>query len=330
MGIREIAKQANVSISTVSYALNGSDKITEETRARILAIAKKLHYTPSLAARTLKKQATNIIGMYVHEFGGDFYTHVIDGVAQTLKKHHYELIVCSGGQRSRSFIDQRLVDGAIILDPTFSDDILAESAKVAQGMVVMDRETHIPNVSQVLLDNEGGARLAVDALIESGVDHYVFVTGPSDSHDSRVRLDAALGELAAKTHQAATVIPGDFTISGGHAVASMIADLHQTNIGIFALNDELAIGLTERLPEFGLNVGQNIKLIGLDNDMIGEYLRPALTTIDYSKYHWGEVAAEALLKQLAKPGTITDEMIRTKIIHRHSLGEEAPHGDRNA
>ncbi|MHA3065411.1 LacI family DNA-binding transcriptional regulator [Lacticaseibacillus saniviri] len=321
VGIREIAQRAGVSISTVSYALNGSSKITVETRDRILAIADELHYTPNLAGRTLKKQKTNIIGMYVNGFGGDFYSHVIDGVAQVLKTNHYELIVGSGGNRSRGFIPQKFVDGAIILDVNFPTEVIQEYADAGSKIVVMDRELAHANVKQVSLDNVQGARQAIDALAATNVKHFVLVTGPNDSPDSNVRMQTAISQVEQTTGQSVLVVPGDFTIAGGRKAAKAIIDTGMKNVGIFALNDELAIGLYEGFAEQQIIVGTDYKIIGFDNDLIGTYLTPQLTTVDYSKHEWGEKAAETLLAMINGKKT-QDYLIHTRVISRGSLGEK--------
>lgn len=321
VSIKEIARHAGVSISTVSYALNNSPKVTEETRIRILKIAKKLHYTPNLAGRTLKKQKTNIIGMYVSDFGGNFYSHVIDGVASVLKTNHYELIVGSGGSRSRDFIPQKFVDGAIILDADFPTDMIEDYADAGNQLVVMDRELTYKNTQRVLLDNVCGAKQAIDALAQAKVDHYVIVTGPSDSYDSSIRVQTAIAQVEKISGHSVLVIPGDFTVNSGRKAANEILNSKLHNVGIFALNDELAIGLYEGFKAHKITIGNDYKIIGFDNDLLDQYLHPQLTTIDYSKHNWGKQAAKMLLEMIngKKPDAIN---IHTKVIYRGSLGEE--------
>lgn len=321
VGIREIASKAGVSISTVSYALNGSSKVTEETRSKIMKIAMDLHYVPNFAGRTLKKANTKIIGMYIGDFGGDFYSHVADGVAQTLRAHHYELIVGSASSRARAFIPQKLVDGAIILDTSFPDDVIIDYATAGNKIVVMDRELAGTNIQRVLLNNKEGSKLAVNALLATNSDHYIFVSGPADSYDAQKRLQAALQELELKTDETVTVIPTDFTIEGGRKAAEKIAKTGLTNIGIFAMNDESAIGLYDVLPQYGYTIGKDAKIIGFDNDFVGHYLNPQLTTIDYSKHQWGKRAAESLLDMLNNNNGPTNQLMDTRLIQRGSLGE---------
>ncbi|EHL2570966.1 LacI family DNA-binding transcriptional regulator, partial [Listeria monocytogenes] len=154
VGIKDIAKKAGVSISTVSYALNGSPKVTEKTRKRIMTIANELNYIPNMAARTLKTRETKIIGVYLTNYGGIFYGTLLEGLTQTLYKHGYELIACSGTKTHR-FLPEKMIDGAIILDANFPSSEIINYANRGHKLVVLDRELTHENVSQVLLDNKG-------------------------------------------------------------------------------------------------------------------------------------------------------------------------------
>ena len=140
VGIKDIAKKAGVSISTVSYALNGSSKVTEETRTRIQAIAEELNYVPNMAARTLKRRQTNIIGVYLADYGGSFYGELLEGIKKGLALFDYEMIVCSG-KKSHLFIPEKMVDGAIILDWTFPTKEIEKFAERGHSIVVLDRTT---------------------------------------------------------------------------------------------------------------------------------------------------------------------------------------------
>ncbi|HLU21204.1 MAG TPA: LacI family DNA-binding transcriptional regulator, partial [Bacillaceae bacterium] len=110
VSIKDIAKQAGVAISTVSYALNGSPKVTEETRAKILAVAKELNYVPNAAARTLKKRKTKIIGAFLTDYGGSFFGELLRGMRKTLNEKGYDLIVCTG-KESHRFLPEGIIDG---------------------------------------------------------------------------------------------------------------------------------------------------------------------------------------------------------------------------
>lgn len=209
VSIKDIAKQAGVSISTVSYALNGSQKVTQETTAKILAIAKELNYIPNAAARTLKKRETKIAGVYLTNYSGAFYGELQQGMLDQLAHHGYELIVCSG-KESHRFLPEGMIDGAIILDAHFSNKELLSYADRGHKLVVLDRELQHENITQVLLDNKTGAKLAVDHAAELGHRKLYIVTGPNGSFDSSQRLQQAL-LTAEKNGMECTVIQGTLT-----------------------------------------------------------------------------------------------------------------------
>jgi len=120
-GIKDIAKAAGVSISTVSYALNGSTKVTEKTRQRIMKIAEELNYIPNAAARTLKTRKTHIIGAFLGDYSGSFYGELLKGINHELSETGYELIVCNGPESHR-LMTERIVDGGIILGHRFTQE----------------------------------------------------------------------------------------------------------------------------------------------------------------------------------------------------------------
>ena len=162
-----------MSISTVSYALNGSPKVTEETRARIQAIARDLNYVPNMAARTLKRRQTNIIGVYLADYAGSFYGELLDGIKKS--RDFWLRNDCLQRQKSHLFIPERMIDGAIILDWTFPSEEIERYAQRGHQIVVLDRILDHENIHQVLLDNKGGAALAIDKLISGGSQHVFYL-----------------------------------------------------------------------------------------------------------------------------------------------------------
>lgn len=292
VGIREIAKRANVSISTASYAINGSSKVKTETRDRILAIANELNYIPNMAGRTLKKQKTNLIGVYLTNYGGAFYGELVSGIHDFLHQHHYDVIICSS-ERAHTFIPEKMVDGAIILDSTFSTEKIESYAARGHQMVVLDRELSHQNVCSVLLDNRGGAQKALLALEKKVSKKIYLVTGPPGTYDSNERLAAA--KICLKERKLSyEVILGDFSKESGRQAAREILQKDEKEIGIFCLNDEMAIGMYSVFQKSDWKIGKDIHIVGFDNIEVTHYLRPRLTTIDYSKSDWGKVAAETI------------------------------------
>jgi LacI family transcriptional regulator len=317
VGIKDIAKKAGVSISTVSYALNGSPKVTEETRARIQAIARELNYVPNMAARTLKRRQTNIIGVYLADYAGSFYGELLDGIKKSLETFDYEMIVCSG-KKSHLFIPERMIDGAIVLDWTFSSEEIEQYAQRGHQIVVLDRTLKHENIHQVLLDNKGGATLAVDKLISGGSQHVFLLAGPEKSYDSQERLAATTKELT-RFGISYEIIPGDFTEPSGYRGAEEILKRNpQKPVDIFALNDEMAIGVYKYVRKTNYSIGKDVRVIGFDNTELGAFIQPRLSTIAYSKHRWGMIASEKIVKAI-QGEKVEDEHIYTTFIDGRSF-----------
>ncbi|PAK55876.1 LacI family DNA-binding transcriptional regulator [Paenibacillus sp. 7541] len=323
VSIKDIAKKAGVSISTVSYALNGNGKVTDETSARILAIARELNYTPNAAARTLKKKESKILGVFLTDFQGDVYGELLDGMKEVCSSQGYDLVVCSGKQSHR-LLPERMIDGAVILDQTFTSDELLGYAVQNHKIVVLDRELEHPNINQVLLDNKAGATLATEYLVEQGHKKIYIVTGPEGSFDSMQRMKA-VRMVAERTEDVEWIeIPGDFKKSGGEHAAERIMKEYTEPVAVFCLNDEMAIGFCNRMAETNLLIGEHIHLIGFDNIELARYMQPRLATIDYSKRKWGALAAEQLIK-LIHGKKVEHERIYVTLVEGDSVGKAESH-----
>jgi LacI family transcriptional regulator len=317
VSIKDIAKKAGVSISTVSYALNGSPKVTEETSAKILAIADELNYVPNASARNLKRKQTKVIGVFLTDFSGLFYGQLLEGMSESLNRHGYDFIVCSGKQSHR-FLPERMIDGAIILDSTFSSEELVNHAERGHKLVVLDRELKHKNINYVLLDNKAGATLAIDHLIEKRHKKIYILTGPKDSYDSNQRLKAARQELARYPHIEHIEIAGDFNKESGEMAAKEIIAEYTQPTAVFCLNDEMAIGIYNYLANTEFEVGKHIHIIGFDNIELAHYTNPKLATIDYSKHKWGALSSDLLLKMINQE-PVQNERIYVSLIDGPSV-----------
>ncbi|MGG4393347.1 LacI family DNA-binding transcriptional regulator [Paenibacillus thiaminolyticus] len=318
VSIKDIAKKAGVSISTVSYALNGSSKVTDETSAKILAIARELNYVPNAAARTLKKRESKIVGVFLTDFKGDVYGELLDGMKEVCNAQGYDLIVCSGKQSHR-MLPERMIDGAIILDQTFSSEELIQYADRNHRIVVLDRELEHPNINQVLLDNKAGATLATEYLVERGHKKIYVVTGPEGSYDSNQRMKA-VKLVANRSEDVEWIeIPGNFKKSGGERAAERIIQEYTEPAAVFCLNDDMAIGLCDRLADTEYRIGEHIHVIGFDNIELTRYMQPRLATIDYSKHKWGALASEQLIKIISGE-KVEHERIYVTLVEGESVG----------
>ena len=311
-GIKDIAKIAGCSISTVSYALNGSQKVTEETRDRILQIAKDLEYVPNGAARMLRSRETKIIGCFLSDYSGSFYGRLLKGIRETLNSKGYELVVCSG-KKSRRLLLEKMMDGAIVLDVTFTNEELLYCAQLGHKIALLDRELEHDNITTLLLDNRMGAKFAVQELLDKKIEKLYIVSGPIGSYDVQQRLFAAKAMASEKGFIQVVELEGDFTKeSGVNAATQILRDYEGKPVGVFCLNDEMAIGFYDCLNNTSQRIGVDIHLIGFDNTELASYVVPKLTTVDYSTSNWGKKAADNLL-QLIKGKEAVHEKINVKL-----------------
>ncbi|WP_314066856.1 LacI family DNA-binding transcriptional regulator [uncultured Vagococcus sp.] len=315
-GIKEIAKRANVSISTASYALNNSPKVKAETKERILAIAKELNYIPNMAGRTLKKQKTDLIGIYLTNYGGAFYGSLMKGITDGLNAEGYDVIICSG-EKSHLFVPEKMVDGAIILDSTFPTEEIKNYVDRGHNIVVLDRRIKYKNLCNILLDNKRGSTLAIDLLADDQPEKVYLVTGPKDTYDSEERLKYAIKQLEYLELEY-EIISGDFSKESGMKAAEKIYQKGQKNQHVFCLNDEMAIGMYDFFGETDWTIGQEIQLVGFDDTEVSHYVTPRLTTIRYSKEKWGAIAAAKLIAML-KGEKVKNEIIRTHLVRGESV-----------
>lgn len=292
VGIRDIAKEANVSISTVSYALNGNTRVSEETRTKILSIADKLDYIPNLAGQNLRRQKTNIIAVYLSSYQGTFYGELLEGMHQKAVELGLELIVCSG-KRSRLFLPQRLIDGILVLDMTYENEELLKYAEISYPIVVLDRELKHENIRSILLDNKKGSREAMQSLIEEEIEKAYIISGPLHNHDSTERIEAAL-DIIKSNNIEYEIIEGDFTEESGYSAGKKMSLTSGKTYGVFALNDEMGLGIHNFLREQSFNIGKDIFVRGFDKNQVTQYLFPPIQSVSYSKHNWGALAVESL------------------------------------
>lgn len=308
VGIRDIARKANVSISTVSYALNGNTRVSEETRTRILNIANEMNYIPNLAGQNLRRQKTNIIAVYLSSYQGTFYGELLEGMHQKANELGLELIVCSG-KRSRLFLPQRLIDGILVLDMTYENDELLKYADLGYPIVVLDRELKHEHIRSVVLNNKEGSTLAMQSLAEEGIDKAYIISGPKDNHDSLERTDAALAVIKENGIDY-EIIEGDFNEVSGYLAGEKLTLEKEKKYGIFALNDEMGLGIHNYLKEKSYNIGKDIYIRGFDKSQVTGYLEPPIKSVSYSKHKWGALAVDSLQK-LIKTEDVENETIPT-------------------
>ncbi|WEM44563.1 LacI family DNA-binding transcriptional regulator (plasmid) [Photobacterium sp. DA100] len=323
--IKDVAKKANVSISTVSYAINGSERISEETRDRVLKVANEMNYVANSNAKLLKQKKTKAIGLFFNSWFGPVYSELVRGIEQIVHQQGYDLVACSsyGDENSTAYkyLRDNMVDGAIVLTNSLDDEFLKATASKDLPLVVLDREISAPHIYNILIDNFGGAFSATKALIAAGCKDVHFFGGPEDAYDNQKRLEgyiAALGYYKIG-FDSNLLISSDFTEKTAYQQMKDMLASGKTPSAIFSANDEMAIGIIRAANEYGINIPEEMKVVGFDNIRLAELIMPGLTTVSHQKHEMGQIAAETLFEAMNGKEPEDLRMLPTKMITRDTL-----------
>lgn len=299
--IKDIAREAGVAVSTVSYALNGSDKVGKATKEKIFKIAEELNFSLNGAAKDLKRNKTNLIGVFVTELKGPYYTDIVAGVQEFAHENEYGVVIGTDyGKNSTAlkFLTEGRVDGAIISAPSISNKLLKQMAKRIP-LVLLDREYLDDNLVNICIDNKKGIKEVLQHLENEKCKKIYVLTG-KESYDNSERIKALEEERKNFHIEEITFFKGDFTESSGKKFAEKLIKQKKYPDAVIALNDEMAIGIIQYMKEHKIELLEKLKIVGFDNIQLSSYITPALTTVDYSRKDMGHLAAFELIKMLKK------------------------------
>ncbi len=303
--IRDVAREARVSVATVSRALNNQNNVAAAVRERVRAVAERLRYTPHHAARSLSSRRTQTVGVVLPDLYGEFFSELMFGIDKVAREHGLHLLVSSyhgdpveQGAALRSMRGR--VDGLLVMSPYADEDAHLADALASSVDSVLINARPLPGERRAIgIDNYAGARAMVAHLLENGCLSIAFITGPEGNFDASERLRGyhdALAELLPQAH--ALVLPGDFSEASGERAAEALLSAGQRPDGVFAANDMMALGCMFALVKAGVDVPDEIAVAGFDDIPLARYVRPALTTM---RVDIAELGADAMRLLLA-PG----------------------------
>jgi LacI family transcriptional regulator len=300
-----VAKEAGVSIATVSRIINGTAKVSAERKHAVDAAIAKLNFRPNAAARGLALGKSNTIGVITQAIDSPFYGEGLRGIEDYLQQRGYTALFMSGNwdeddeERCMSELLARRVDGIIIFSGRLEDRQLANYAKQVP-LVVSGRSLKAPNIFSLQVDDEQGARLATRHLIELGHRRIAFIAGILDHADASLRFKGyrrALEE-AGIAHDPKLVVPGDFHEEGGVDATLRLLKSGNKFTALFCVNDQTAYGACLALYRSGLNCPRDVSVVGFDDLHSSSYRVPPLTSVRQSIRVLGESSGAAMLQML--------------------------------
>ncbi|MCM3192666.1 LacI family DNA-binding transcriptional regulator [Priestia megaterium] len=332
--IKDIARVAGVSVTTVSRALNGYSDVNEKTRQKIAAVARELNYSPNTLARGLVMQKSKTIGLLVSGISREsvkdnFTFEVLCGVNERASTLGYDLILFNTNtmmQREKTYTQlcrERRVDGAIIQGIKKEDPYLKEVVESDIPCVLVDIPVHSNSVGYVTTDNALGAKKAVKHLASLGHKHIGMINGHEDAFVSQERLNGyreALKECGLP-FRSEWVVSGNFEEKKAEKVARELINRHKEVTAIFCASDLMALGALKACKELDLHVPKEISIVGYDNIVLASYSSPNLTTVGQEVYQIGYEAADLLIEMLEGKETNMKRYLDTKLIIRESTAK---------
>ena len=306
--MKDIARLAQVSTSTVSHVINKSRFVSEEISQRVNQAAQELNYRPSALARSLKVNRTKTIGMLVTTSTNPFFGEVVKGVERSCYQQGYNLILCNtegDNLRMRESINtllQKRVDGLILMCSSLEGERIEVFEQYPDiPVVVMDWGPMLFTSDKIQDNSLRGGYLAAKHLIDNGHTDIGCITGPLVKHQAQMRYEGykrALNEVGLNFNSD-WIIESDFECEGGYEAFNKMYQNGPLPSAVFVCNDMMALGVINAANEKGVAIPEQLSIIGYDDIHIAKFMTPSLTTIHQPKYRLGKAAVEAVLKKLA-------------------------------
>ncbi len=331
--LKQIAKELDVSISTVSKSLKDSPEISEDTRLKIQAFAKLYNYKPNNIALSLKNKKTKTIGIIIPEIVHHFFATVISGVENVANEHGYNVIVCLSDE---SF-DKEVINMEMLANGSIDGFILSLSKEtqlkkdfhhiievINQGMpvVMFDRVTNDIHCDKVIIDDNLAAFQAVQTLINKGMKKIALITTVDYVSVGKLRTDGYLKAL--KTNDIKVDDHIILKIEDIDNCEGLIENLIKTQKidAVFAVNELFAVTAIKSALKIGLKIPEDISIVGFTDGIISKYSSPSITTVSQNGIKMGGKAAKMLIDRLESEED-DEEHYRTEIIETHLVERES-------
>jgi LacI family transcriptional regulator len=316
--IRDVARRAQVSVASVSRALNGLENVSDQTRARVVDAVRELGYVPHAGARSLSLARSNAIGVVLPDLHGEFFSEIVRGMDREASRRGYLLLLSNmHGRREQAVTALHAmrgrVDGLIVMAPHLSEAELAQALPVRLPAVLINTRAEEDGRPAIHLDNKAGASAVVEHLVALGRTRLVHIAGPAGNLDAQERAEAFRNACAAHSVDCEVVL-GDFAEESGAAAIEALLRSGRDFDAVFAANDNMALGALQALRAAGKRVPEDVAVAGFDDIPLAKLV--GLTTVRVRIAELGERALERLLGVLAGEDAGGDEMHAPELIVR--------------
>jgi len=325
--IRDVARMAGVSVATISRYINQTGQVSRATSEKVQGAMEILQFTPHPAARNLATNRTNAIGLVVNDIGGDFFTPLLEGVLHTTSAEGYNLLIFTSNQPQHSnhkMLGPLYTDGILVFLDSLQVSEIEKINKTGHPIVLIHQSSpgrlDLPTVT---IENKAASERLVSHLIEVHARRsIVFLRGPQGNEDSAWR-EAGYRE-ALVTHK--IPILDELISNGGYdrfTAQQSIRSLLERGIvfdGVFAGDDDAAIGVLQGLKDAGLDVPSRVSVVGFDDQRLAPFLSPPLTTVHAPTDQVGILAVQQLVKLIRREPVEKVILLPTNMVIRRSCG----------
>ncbi len=331
--IKEVAREAGVSVATVSRVFNEKGPVRDETRLRIQEVARRMGYAPHAMARSLITKKTGTLGVLLPDLYGEFFSEVIRGVDLAARRDGYHILV-SSSHSDRSEVEAVLralrgrIDGLIVMSPEADARALEANLPDSLPIVLLNCRVEGTAFDSINIDNYGGALAMIRHLAGLGHRRIAHVKGAPGNNDALERLHGYRDAMQPPFYEQGTEdleVEGDFNEESGYRAGGEILRMQPRPTAVFAANDAMAVGLLSALQEAGLRVPEDIAVAGFDDIPIARFLTPPLTTVRLAITELGDLAVQRLLQALSRgeDRERQHEVLPTTLVVRGSCGANA-------
>lgn len=346
--IKDVAKYAGVSISTVSHVINKTKYVSPELIIKVKNAINALDYEVNPVARSMKSNKTGIIGIITEDLCGIFYPYIIKGISSVLEKAGYQIMICdiTGETNDKNALNREYelikklilnkVDGIIFtsLVPTEKRRYYCNKLlKLANGakkipLISIERDLSPFGISSVYFDSYENAKMAVNHLINCKCKKIAHIAGSMTMEVASQRTISYIDVMKENNLSTENMIYyGDYSHTSGYKGMKQLLDNNSDIDGVFCANDQIAVGALKLLKQYGKKIPQDIKVMGYDDVFVSSIVEPAISTIHIKKHETGARAAKLLLKQIANEKSL-DAPIKIKmdgkLVIRKSTVIDAP------
>lgn len=303
----DVAQHANVSQSTVSRVFSSnSPNVSENARQRVLKAADELGYQPNAIARMMSTRQTNIVGIVMSTITSPFYPYVLEKFLESLQAIDLQALVftTSSTQSVEDILPlvlQYQVDALIITSATLSAELAKMSMQSGTPVILFNRSVKDPNMSAVCADNIVGGRLAADILLNSGHKRLAFIAGIQNTSTSQDREQGFHTRLSERGYHEMQRAQGAYTYESGYAASQELLARTKRPDAIFCANDIMAIGAIDAIRAQGLDVPNDVSVIGFDNIPMASWGAYQLTTVSQDVDTMIQRTIEVMLAKIDVP-----------------------------